>query len=107
MMTRAKWFNLYLALTLAVLCGCQTEEGKKKRQVSTLEVHLEADRDKEDLNETISISRDRPIPLSVQKTPFLTGALVDKAEIVDAVGGFEISIHFGRQGAWLLEQYST
>jgi len=100
-------FNLYLVLTLLILCGCQTEEGKKKRQVTTLEIHLEADRDKPDLNELVTISRDHPIPLSIQKKPFLTEAFLDKAELIDVMGGFAIQIHFARQGAWLLEQYST
>jgi len=107
MMIRVNRFNLYLVLTLAVLCGCQTEQGKKKRQVTTLEIHLEADRDKPDLNEVVSISRSHPVPLSIQKTPFLTEAFLDKAELVDVMGGFEIRIHFARQGAWLLEEYST
>ncbi len=107
MMIRVNRFNLFLVLTLVVLCGCQTEEGKRKRQISSLEIHLEADRDKPDLNEVVSISRDHPIPVSIQKTPFLTQAFIDKAEIVDVMGGFAIRIHFARQGAWLLEQYST
>lgn len=107
MMIRANRFNLYLVLNLAVLCGCQTEESKRKHQISTLEIHLEADRDKPDLNELVTISRDHPIPISVQKTPFLTQAFIDKAELADVMGGFAVRIHFARQGAWLLEQYST
>ncbi len=77
MMIRVNRFNLFLVLTLVVLCGCQTEEGKRKRQISSLEIHLEADRDKPDLNEVVSISRDHPIPISIQKTPFLTQAFID------------------------------
>ena len=107
MMIRMNRFNLYLLAVLAILCGCQTEEGKKKRQISTLELHLEADRDKADLNEKISVSRSHPVEMSVVKTPFLTEALVEKADVIDVMGGFEIKIQFERQGTWLLESCTT
>jgi len=109
MMIWMKRFNLYLVVaTAALLCGCMTEEGKKKRQITTLEVHIEADRDKADLNELIHISREHPVELSVVKVPFLTEGFVEKAEVInDEHGGFALRIHFERQGAWLLEQYAV
>jgi len=100
-------FNLYLAVALALLCGCQSPASKRKRQIAALRVHLEAGRDLPERKELVNISREHPVPLQVQKTPFLTEAFIQKAEIKDELGGFALRLQFDRQGTWLLEQYST
>lgn len=102
-------FNIYLlpVLALGLVCGCQNPERQRKRQLSTLRVHLEAPRDGTKRSEPVPISRDDKVMVNVEKSPFLTEASVSEAKIVDTVGGFALSIEFDRQGSWLLEQYST
>ncbi len=108
MVIAARRFNTYLQiLLLAVLvCGCQTPERKAKKQLTVLNVHLES-RDLPEHEQQVSISRDRPFSLSVQKTAFLTQNDVQQAKVIDVVGGFALRIEFDHQAAWLLEQASS
>jgi len=109
MMIRVNRFNVYLLLgaALAILCGCQTAESKLKKQVSTLELHLEVRSDGTDRNTAIQVLRDHPIPITVQKSPFLTEAYVKEAKVIDVMGGFALRIQFDRHGSWVLESYSA
>lgn len=107
MITGGKRFNTYLLLALALVCGCQSPETKRKKQFSTLRVHLEVNRDTTDRNELAPISRANPVMVNVQKSPFLTEASVKEAKVVEVIGGFALRVGFDRQGVWLLEQYST
>ena len=104
-----KRFNTYLCLAaaMAMVCGCQSLETKRKKQFSTLRVHLEANRDTADRNQVVSISRANPVSVNVQKSPFLTEGDVKEAKVVEAVGGFALRLQCDRRGSWLLEQYST
>jgi len=108
MVIAAKGFNTYLLLLLFVLmgAGCQSPESKARRRLTVLNVHLEA-RDLPDREERISVSRDHPFTLSVQKEPFLTQNEVEQAAVVDVVGGFAIRIQFDHRSSWLLEQYTS
>jgi preprotein translocase subunit SecD len=45
--------------------------------------------------------------VNIEKKPFLTEYQVEEAKVVDTLGGFLLSVKFERQGAWLLEQYSS
>ena len=108
MLTGQKRFNIYLGLLLATVLagGCQTA-ARKNKEISTLRLHLEVNPDGTDRNKPVPVYRASPVMISVERTPFLHEANVTKAELVDATGGFAIQIQFDRQGAWLLEQYST
>jgi preprotein translocase subunit SecD len=57
--------------------------------------------------EVAQIFRQSPIDVTVEKTPFLTEGSIAEAKLVNAMGGFEISVQFDRQGMWLLEQYTS
>jgi preprotein translocase subunit SecD len=109
MMICGNRFNIYLAagLALVLACGCQTEEGKKKHQESTLRLHLEALPDTTAHTESVSVLRDHPVPITIEKSPFLTEAQVAESKVVEGTGGFAISVKFNRQGGWLLEQYTA
>ena len=48
-----------------------------------------------------------PFELNVQKIPFVTEFQIEKAAVVDVLGGFSISVQYDRQGSMLLEQYTT
>ena len=109
MMIRRHPFNIYLLAALAtlVICGCQSDSFLRKRQLSTLRVHIEASQDGTDKVQTVPIYREHPVSVTIRKTPFLTEANVMEAAVVDEPGGFVLRVKFDRQGVWLLEQYST
>src|SRR5438094_3754511 len=102
-------FNIYFraALAATLLCGCQNVETWHKKQFSTLGVHLEANRDTPERNELVPISRDHPLMVNVEKSPFLDQGHVKQASIIDGKGGFALRLQFDRQGTLLLEQYSA
>jgi preprotein translocase subunit SecD len=109
MIIGSKRFNLYLiaGLALVMACGCRTEAGKRKQQVSTLRLHLETNPDGSDRVETVPVFRAQPFQVTIEKAPFLTEANILDAKVINTVGGFSISIKYDRQGAWLLDQYTT
>src|ERR1044071_1084522 len=108
MRIRSHAFNIYLLLalaTLVALTGCKSF-GKKK-EASTLRLHLEVGPDGTDRNSQIALNRDHPIYVNIEKEPFLTEHYVKSAAVLDAMGGFSIFVQFDQKGTWLLEQYST
>lgn len=100
-------FNLYLvaALTFSLGLGCSSTG--KKRRMAALTVHMEADSGQTRNSKPVPIYRGKPIMVNVEHSPFLKEGLVDKAEVIEVVGGFALQITFVRRGAWLLEQYTT
>ena len=109
MMICGNRFNIYLAVGVALIlaCGCRTEEGKKKHVESTLRLHLEALPDTTGHTESISVLREHPVPITIEKSAFLSEAQVAESKVVEGTGGFALSIKFNRQGGWLLEQYTA
>ena len=98
-------FNLYLLLLL-VLPGCQLT-GKKK-EASTLRLHVEVTPDGTDKNGPVPIGRgDFTFQVNVEKEPFLKEGDISQAWVVDALGGFQILVQYDRRGTLLLDQYST
>ena len=86
-----------------------SEHGRKqsKKLLSTLRLHLEASRDGPKASERIPVYREKPVWLSVEKEPFLTETQVSTASVIEALGGFALSIQFDRSGAEVLEEYSV
>ena len=104
------WFNIYLALALALagVCGCKTSgEANPKKLLSTLRLHLEASRDGTKSNEPVPIYREKPVMVNVDKMPFLTEANVAEAKVIDVVGGFALRIQFDHPGTALFEEYTV
>jgi preprotein translocase subunit SecD len=99
-------FNAYLIVALFALfwTGCQS---LKKKEASTLRVHLEVNPDGTDKNGPVPVYRQNPVYVNVEKSAFLTEANIAKASVVEAMGSFQIMIQYDRRGTWLLEQYST
>src|SRR5258706_16126352 len=95
----------FLGAILLGAAGCKSL-GKKK-EASTLRLHLEVTPDGTDSNSPVPINRAAPIYVNVQKEPFLNEGSIAKAALLDVMGGFSIFIQFDRRGTWLLEQYST
>lgn len=117
MMIRDMRFNIYsqlVALLLALALGAGCKSGKEKdpnkyskRDEASLRFHLEVNRDGQENNGPITVGRQSPFELNVEKRPFLTEFQIEKASVVDDVGGFAISVQFDKQGTFLLEQYTT
>ena len=98
-------FNLYLILLLA-LTGCQTT-GRKK-EASTLRLHVEVNPDGTDRSAPVPIGRGgSSFPINVEREPFLKEGNITQAWVVDALGGYQILVQYDRKGTLLLEQYST
>jgi preprotein translocase subunit SecD len=109
MMVHWKRFNIYLLAVLAGLIafGCQSPETKKKNELATLQLHVETNPGGMNHTEVAQIFRQSPIDVTVEKTAFLTEGSIAEAKIINAMGGFEISVQFNREGTWLLEQYTA
>ena len=106
-------FNTYLllAVALGLTAGCKSADptGKPKygkKDQSSLRLFLEVNPDGSDRTETVMIGRERPFPVHVEKEPFLTEANIEKAMVVEALGGFSVAVQFDKQGGWLLELYT-
>jgi preprotein translocase subunit SecD len=101
-------FNMYLLLIalIAGVPGCRSGKSEKKLQ-SSVRLHLETNLDGTERSQTINIGRSDPFPLSIETRSFLTEFNLERAAVVDAPGGFSISLQFDKEGSWILEQYST
>src|ERR1041384_2761328 len=101
-------FNIYfvLALALALSCGCRSSEGKRKRALSTLALHLEANPDATKRSEVVTVHRDPLIRFNIESAPFVDEGMIKEARIIDAVGGFALSVQFDRLGTRQLEQHN-
>ncbi|HWV99714.1 MAG TPA: hypothetical protein VNZ64_08500 [Candidatus Acidoferrum sp.] len=108
---KSRWgpFNIYLAAAVALVCvcGCKTEESKRKKVLATFKVHLEARPDPMGRSQEVTIGRDNPVKLTVEKAPFLVEAHVKEAKVVDVLGGFVLQVQLDHEGAMLLEQYTS
>jgi preprotein translocase subunit SecD len=110
MTIRGERFNTYLLLALAVVlaCGCQSSgEKQSKKWLSTLRLHLETSSTDKKSVESIPVYREKPIWVSVQKTPFLSEANIASASVVDEVGGYVLRIEFDGDGKIMLEECTT
>ncbi|MDB6031631.1 MAG: hypothetical protein JWM16_1969 [Verrucomicrobiales bacterium] len=107
MVVRASRFNTILAMVLlaSLVTGCQST--KKKKEASIIRLHLETNRDGTESNFPVGIGKDKSFSVQIEKRPFLDEGHVQKATVVDDIGGFQIELQFDRQGTWLLEQYTT
>lgn len=115
MMIRVLRFNTYLWLAVAVLVagvGCKSSKKKDpnhytKKDEASLRLHLEVNADGTEESGAITVGRSNPFELNAQKRPFLTEFQIEKAAVVEVLGGFSISVQFNKQGTFLLEQYTT
>ncbi len=100
---------MYLAMfvTLGLICGCQSEKSSRKHPLSTFRMHQEMKQDPMGNAEVASVFREHPVMMTVARAPFLTEANVQGARVIDALGGFALSVQFDREGSWLLEQFTA
>lgn len=102
-------FNFYLlaALALAVVGGCATGAGKEKNREASVRFHLEVNAGPGGQGTNVLVGRSAPFTVTVDRQPFLSEFNVEKASVVDALGGFAIVLQFNPEGTILLEQYTT
>jgi preprotein translocase subunit SecD len=108
MMIRILRFNSYLALALVLVleAGCNSTKPSKLKEAS-LRLHLEVNPDGSDRNEAIPVGRQETFRVNVEKHAFLNEFNIERASVVDTMGGYSISVQFNKEGTWLLEQYTT
>jgi hypothetical protein len=97
-------FNIYLLVLLAALAiGCRTaQERKEHKQASTLRIFVESGRDASHAS-GVTVYRNNPIHISVDREPVLSEADLESAAVVDVPGGYAISAQFNGHGALILE----
>jgi preprotein translocase subunit SecD len=109
MIFHGKRFNIYLfvALAVALAWGCQSPETKKKKELATLRLHIETNPHALGHTQVASILRQAPFDVTVEQNPFLTEGNVAEAKVINAMGGYAISLQFNTEGKMLLEQYTS
>lgn len=107
MLVRVPRFNTILAIILAAGVGTGCQSTKKKKEASVIRLHLETNADGTDKNGPVPIGRDKSFFVQVEKNPFLDEGHVQKATVVEDIGGYQVQLQFDRAGTWLLEQYTT
>ena len=112
-MVRWNTFNNYflLCVVLAGATACEStpeskQKSRDKKLATVLRLHLEAHSDSSGHQEVVSILRDSPVKITVQKSAFLNEANIAEANVIDADGGFSLSLKFDRHGRLVLEQFS-
>ncbi len=117
-------FNTYLlALLVLGATGCETtqsakaskapkppkaESKKSGKELTTLSLHLQVNRDGTDRNAPVSVFRENPIQINVEKSSFLNeGRLVQATLDEDVDGLISIRLQFDRSGTWLLENITS
>jgi len=102
-------FNHYLVpiMVLALLCGCQTPERKRKQAITSIRLHLEAHPDPTGRTEVVAVHQNPLVQMSVDKTPFLTDADLQSAKLIEVVGGYAVKLQFDKKGTWILEEYTS
>src|SRR5215813_7155102 len=96
------WTTFVLALVASLAAGCAShradakEKKYSKHDQASLRLYLEVNPDGSDRNEPISIGREHPFTLNVEKKAFLTEFNVERASVIDSLGGFSLSIHYDK-----------
>lgn len=94
-------FNIILLLA-GLLTGCSALSGDKK-ELSTIELHLESSPDDPAFSEPVPIYRAHPAYVNVSRLAFLDERDLEQAAVVDWMGGFAIQLVFNEHGQLVLE----
>jgi preprotein translocase subunit SecD len=104
-------FNTYLLVaraTLALVSACHSLGGHKKKKIlTTLELHLEVTPDGSGDNQSVPIFREKPIYINVAKESFLDGEDLEEAKVMDELGGYVIRLRFNWRGTQVLSGITT
>ncbi len=102
-------FNIYLPLAILSLAGgCKTsEERQRAREVSTIRLHLETSLSANDRSGTISVPRQNPMLIRMERDPILDEGNLLNATVVEELGGFAIQLKFDGHGSLVLNSATT
>src|SRR4051812_45348597 len=108
---KSRWhvFNFFLVLaTMLTLTSCATsEERKKKKELSNIRVHVEADQSG-DRSSAITVLRSAPIRMNVEGEPIIDERNIESAALLEGADGtFAIQLKLDRRGGWILERVSV
>lgn len=105
---RLQFKSCLAPLAAAILAaGCAHSDPNPKGFTATLRMHVEVTPDRSKQQETISVYRARPMEVVVERNSFLDERQLEKASVVDDLGGFVIKLEFDDTGRRLLEQYTV
>ena len=111
MMVSMRIINHYLiAITLcaALGLGCKSMGEKKPGEnYSLIMLYLEQNNDGTKYSREMAVYRADPIIFYVNSEPFLSTADLEKATLMEAIGGFAIQLQFNRHGTAVLESFTT
>jgi hypothetical protein len=106
-------FNAVLAvLVFSSVCSSAADasSGKARRNAKPLKhirLYLETRHDIPERSMEASVGRSSPMKFVVEKLPFLSEIHVERASLVEELGGFQLRIEFNRVGKQLLENYTS
>lgn len=109
-MTKFVRFNTFLLVGLALLAmttSCGSMGHKKKKPLTTLELHIEVGSDNSGTTESVPIFRESPIYITVDKESFLDGEDLEEAKVMDELGGYVIRLKFNWRGTQVLSGMTT
>src|ERR1041384_92015 len=97
--TRLSIGFLYFAVVV-LIAGCAiSEESKRRKEISNLRIHVEADPGSADRTSAISVHRTAPILLNIDREAVLDESEVSAAAIIGQPGElFSVEIQFTRRG---------
>ena len=88
--------------------AAKTDSKKFGKELSTLSFHLQVNLDGTDRNAPVSVFRENPIQINVERSSFLNeGNIVKAAVDEDPDGLISIRIQLDRPGTWLLENITS
>src|SRR5687767_9688893 len=99
-------FNGFLAVVLlAFITGCASkEERQRKKEHSSLRVHLESEPGSVDRSSAITVYRSAPMLIGIDREPLLDESHVRSAAVIDQAVGYVVEIQLDRRGSWILER---
>ena len=97
------FFNIILLLSLGLMAGCQTTD-RSKKELTAIRLHLESPNYGPGIKTTpVPICRAQPVMVNVELMPFTDERDLEKAEVIEWMGGPAIQLQFNTHGTWMLE----
>ena len=101
-------YLMAIALCAGLGLGCKSMGEKKPGEnYSLIMLYLEQNNDGTKYSRKMAVYRADPIIFYVNSESFLSTADLDKATLMEAVGGFALQLQFNRHGTAVLESFTT
>ncbi len=95
-------------LAALVSLGCKSTKNREPGEnYALINFYLEQNNDGTKYSKLVSIYRSDPELFYVNSKPFLDTADLERATLMDAIGGFALQFQFNRHGTAVLESYTT